>query len=119
MIAHAAWRAFLLVVLGIFLRSVGRPHTNFTFEDTLTQIGLGYFPLFLLGFAKPKWQWLALAVILVGYWAAFALYPSPGPDFDYAAVGVSPNGPRSANSPASPPTGTRTPTWRGRSTAGS
>jgi heparan-alpha-glucosaminide N-acetyltransferase len=90
MIAHAAWRAFLLVVLGIFLRSVGRPHTNFTFEDTLTQIGLGYFLLFLLGFAKPTWQWLALAVVLVGYWAAFALYPLPGPTFDYAAVGVSP-----------------------------
>ena len=28
-------------------------------------------------------------VILVGYWAAFALYPLPGPDFDYANVGVS------------------------------
>ncbi len=90
MIAHAAWRAFLLVALGIFLRSVGRPHTYFTFEDTLTQIGLGYFPLFLLGFTKPKWQWLALAVLLVGYWAAFALYPAPGADFDYAAVGVNP-----------------------------
>jgi predicted acyltransferase len=90
MIAHAAWRAFLLVALGIFLRSVGRPHTNFTFEDTLTQIGLGYFPLFLLGFTKPKWQWLALAVVLVGYWAAFAWYHLPGPEFDYASAGVSP-----------------------------
>ena len=90
MMAHAAWRALLLVALGIFLRSVGRPHTNFTFEDTLTQIGLGYFALFLLGFTEPKWQWLALGLILVGYWAAFALYPLPGPNFDYAAVGVSP-----------------------------
>ena len=33
-------------------------------------------------------QWIALAVILVGYWAAFALYPLPGADFDYASVGV-------------------------------
>src|SRR5712691_7101808 len=49
MVAHAAWRALLLVALGIFLRSVGRPQTNFTFEDTLSQIGLGYLPLFLLG----------------------------------------------------------------------
>jgi len=93
MIAHAAWRAFLLVALGIFLRSVGRSHTNFTFEDTLTQIGLGYLPLFLLGFTKPKWQWLALAVVLVGYWAAFALYPLPGPNFDYASAGATPNWP--------------------------
>ena len=28
------------------------------------------------------------SLILVGYWAAFALYPLPGPDFDYPAVGV-------------------------------
>src|SRR3954467_12032060 len=34
-IAHAVWRALVLVFLGIFLRSVGRPQTNFTFEDTL------------------------------------------------------------------------------------
>jgi heparan-alpha-glucosaminide N-acetyltransferase len=88
MIAHAAWRALVLVALGVFLRSIGKPHTYFTFEDTLTQIGLGYLPLFLLGFAKPKWQWLALAAILAGYWAAFALYPAPGTDFDYAKYGV-------------------------------
>ncbi len=88
MIAHAAWRALLLVFLGVFLRSIGRPHTYFTFEDTLSQIGLGYVPLFLLGFTKPKWQWLALAVILIGYWAAFALYPAPGPHFDYLATGA-------------------------------
>ncbi len=86
MTAHAVWRALVLVALGIFLRSIGRPHTYFTFEDTLSQIGLGYVPLFLLGFTKPKWQWLALAVILIGYWAAFALYPLPAPDFDYQKV---------------------------------
>jgi len=88
MIAHAAWRALLLVLLGIFLRSVGLPRTNFTFEDTLSQIGLGYVPLFLLGLVTPKWSWLALGAILVGYWTAFAMYPLPGADFDYAAVGV-------------------------------
>jgi predicted acyltransferase len=85
---HAAWRAVVLVLLGIFLRSVGADRTNFTFVDTLTQIGLGYFFLFLLGLASPGWQWAALVAILAGYWAAFALYPVPGPDFDYSAVGV-------------------------------
>src|SRR5207248_2833828 len=45
LLAHAAWRALVLILLGIFLRSVGKPRTNFTFEDTLTQIGLGYLPL--------------------------------------------------------------------------
>ncbi|HET6884030.1 MAG TPA: hypothetical protein VFI31_28005 [Pirellulales bacterium] len=86
--AHAAWRAVILVLLGIFLRSVGRPATNFTFEDTLTQIGLGYLPLFLIGFGPPKLRWAALVLILVGYWAAFALYPLPGDDFNYAEAGV-------------------------------
>ena len=47
------------------------PRTNFTFEDTLTQIGLGYVPLFLLGLAPRSARWAALVAILFGYWAAF------------------------------------------------
>jgi predicted acyltransferase len=90
---HAAWRAVILVFLGVFLRSVGHPQTNFTFEDTLSQIGFGYLPLFLIALCpRPVW-WAALAVILVGYWAAFAWYPLPGPDFDYALAGVRPDWP--------------------------
>ena len=85
---HALWRSFLLAALGIFLRSMNSTITNFTFEDTLTQIGLGYPFLFLLGFRPPRWAWIALAVILVGYWGAWALYPVPGPNFDYQAVKV-------------------------------
>ena len=88
MLLHAAWRALVLIALGIFLRSVGAAQTNFTFEDTLTQIGLGYFPLFLLGFRPRRDQWLALGLILAGVWLAFAIHPVPA-DFDYARVGVS------------------------------
>jgi predicted acyltransferase len=121
LILHAAWRSLLLIALGVFLRSVGKPRTFFIFMDTLTQIGLGYFPLFLIGMAvyhpapspyplphsggegrargatrrgqilREALPWIALVVILVGYWAAFALYPLPGPDFDYQAVGVHPD----------------------------
>ena len=88
MIAHAFRRALILVVLGIFLRSLGHPQTRFTFEDTLTQIGLGYGFLFILGLRPRRDQWIALAVILVVFWAAFALYPVPGPDFAWESVGV-------------------------------
>ncbi len=88
MVAHATWRALVLVFLGIFLRSINRPQTYFTFEDTLTQIGLGYVFLFLLGLAGTRVQVAALVLILAGYWALFALYPAPGPQFDYSAVGV-------------------------------
>ena len=87
---HAAWRAFVLIALGILLRSIGKKMTNYTFEDTLTQIGLGYFPLFLIGLAKPRVRWIALGVILVGYWLAFAAYNPPA-DFDYKSVGVPPD----------------------------
>ena len=88
MIWHALWRAVVLVLLGVFLRSVGRPQTYWTFEDTLSQIGLGYVFLFLLGLRPTREQWIAVGAILVGYWAAFALYPLPGADFDYNSVGV-------------------------------
>ncbi|MGE5194108.1 MAG: acyltransferase family protein [Deltaproteobacteria bacterium] len=89
MLFHAAWRALLLVALGVFLRSTHSSQTRFTFEDTLSQIGLGYIFLFLLGFTCVWWQALALAVILVGYWGAFAWYPLPPADFDYSSVSVS------------------------------
>jgi len=85
---HTAWRSLLLIALGIFLRSTGSTQTNFTFEDTLTQIGMGYTFAFLLAYCRPKWQWTALGAILFGYWLAWALYPAPGPNFNYAAVGV-------------------------------
>ena len=81
MFVHALWRALLLVALGIFLRSLRGPITNFTFEDTLTQIGLGYPVLFLLGFARARVQWIAFGVILAGYWLAWALWPVAGPEF--------------------------------------
>ena len=115
MIWHALWRACVLTLLGVFLRSAGKRQTYWTFEDTLSQIGLGYVPLFLVGLltvgrtirseselgpesregggtmrplADLAWGLAALAVILIGYWGAFAVYPIAGRDFDYASLGV-------------------------------
>jgi heparan-alpha-glucosaminide N-acetyltransferase len=88
MLGHTIWRSLLLIALGIFLRSLQSTQTYFTFEDTLTQIGLGYTAVFLLAFCRPRWQWVALTVILAGYWLAWALYPAPGPGFNYPTVGV-------------------------------
>ena len=87
--AHALWRSLVLVLLGVFLRSLDHSQTYFTFEDTLSQIGFGYPFLFLLGFRPPKWAWAALGVILFGYWLAWALYPLPPAGFDWQTVGVS------------------------------
>jgi heparan-alpha-glucosaminide N-acetyltransferase len=88
MLGHAIRRAFILIFLGIFLRSLLSHQTYWTFEDTLTQIGLGYVFLFLLGFARVRTQVVTLVLILIFFWVAFALYPAPGPGFDYARVGV-------------------------------
>jgi heparan-alpha-glucosaminide N-acetyltransferase len=88
MMLHALWRSVALIALGIFLRSLGRSSTYWTFEDTLTQIGLGYPLLFLVAFASLRVQIAVFIVLLVGFWTAFVMYPLPGPDFDYRAVGV-------------------------------
>jgi len=88
MFGHALWRAIALILLGVFLRSTWSKQTNWTFEDTLTQIGLGYFALFVLGFRPVRDQWVALGILLVGYWAAFVLFPLPPADFDFEKVGV-------------------------------
>ena len=90
---HTVWRSLVLIFLGIFLRSTSSTQTNFTFEDTLTQIGLGYTFAFLLAHCRPRWQWTALGAILFGYWLAWALYPAPGANFNWAAVGVPSNWP--------------------------
>jgi heparan-alpha-glucosaminide N-acetyltransferase len=92
-LAHTIWRSVVLIFLGIFLRSVGASQTYYTFEDTLTQIGLGFTFAFLLAHCRPRWQWTAIGVILFGYWLAWALYPAPGPDFNWQAVGVPANWP--------------------------
>ncbi len=85
---HAIVRSLILIALGVFLRSMRSQQTNFTFEDTLSQIGLGYPFLFLLAWTRPRTQALALAAVLVGYWAAFALYPLPPAGFDFLSVNV-------------------------------
>lgn len=93
MLGHAIYRSVALILLGVFLRSDHRPQTYWTFEDTLTQIGLGYTFLFLLADKKPKVQMTACAVLLIGYWLAFALHPLPPAGFDYSSVGVKPDFP--------------------------
>jgi len=88
MLGHAMWRSVMLMLLGIFLRSMHHHQTYWTFEDTLTQIGMGYTFLFLIAFASVRVQAAVFTAIIVGFWAAFALYPLPPAGFDYASVGV-------------------------------
>ncbi|MEO8352187.1 MAG: DUF5009 domain-containing protein [Chthoniobacteraceae bacterium] len=88
MFAHAVWRGVLLVLLAIFLQSKSAGQTDWTFPNVLSQIGLGYPLVFLIAFTKSRTTWIAAAVILIGYWLAFALHPLPPANFDWQAVGV-------------------------------
>jgi len=86
--AHALWRSLVLVLLGVFLTSAWSRQTEWSFNIVLAQIGLGYPFLFLLAFTRPRVQWCVAGGILFLYWLAFALYPLPPANFDWAAVGV-------------------------------
>ncbi len=72
---HVLLRSLVLILLGIFLSSIGKPTTNFAFMNVLTQIGLGYPFLFLLRNKKFGIQLAVAAGVLAGYWAWFALTP--------------------------------------------
>jgi predicted acyltransferase len=78
--AHAAWRALVLVLLGVYLSSIGKSQTNWTFVNVLCQIGLGYLFVYALLGRKLWIQMLALVVILVGHWGLFYSYTPPQED---------------------------------------
>jgi predicted acyltransferase len=87
---HALVRSLLLVLLAVFLSSAWSRQTEWTFNNVLAQIGLGYPFLFLLALARPRVQWLAAAGILLLYWLLFAVHPLPPPGFDWTSVGMKP-----------------------------
>jgi predicted acyltransferase len=98
MLAHAVVRAGILILLAVFLSSpltLSRgtpapegPTTNWIFVNVLAQIGLGYVPVFLLVGRGLKVQLGFVAAVLIGYTLFFGLWPVPGADFDWRAVGV-------------------------------
>lgn len=88
---HVIGRALVLIFLGVFLRSLDQPQTFWTFKDTLSQIGLGYCFLYLIALRSVRVQWVTLGLILICYWLFFALYPLPGPQFDWNHAGTSPD----------------------------
>ncbi len=82
---HAFVRSLVLVLMGVFLYSLGHDRTNWIFPNVLAQIGLGYFLAWWLLQAKGQIQAAALAMILVGYWGLFYFNPPPQ-NYDFSAV---------------------------------
>ena len=85
---HAFIRAIVLILLGVFLSSMGTKQTHWEFPNVLAQIGLGY----VFVFATVRWKWwgqvAAIATILIGTWTAFFMH-TPSENYDFAAVGAS------------------------------
>ncbi len=82
MFLHAFARSLFLVVLGIVLYSQasGEPFIRFKLVNVLTQIGLGYMFVYVL-VNRGLWTHVAvIAVILIGYGAAFYFYETPTTD---------------------------------------
>lgn len=88
MTLHAAWRAVALIFLGIFLRSQGREMTNWTFDETLTQTGLGYMAVFALAFCGAKTRWMTFAVTLIANWLVYVCFPVMPPHADPSAWNI-------------------------------
>jgi predicted acyltransferase len=87
---HVIFRSIVLVLLGVFLVSKYKGEPDITFVNVLTQIGLGYWIVYLFRGASRIVQLLGIAVILGASWAAFAFYSLPSPNFDYAGYHVGP-----------------------------
>ncbi len=87
---HALLRALVLVALGVFLqtRTTGLD-SNRIFTNVLSQIGLGYFGVFLLLGRGVRFQVTTAVIVLVGYWAWFMQHPVPNPLPEPAAESIS------------------------------
>ncbi|WP_395738041.1 acyltransferase family protein [Prosthecobacter sp.] len=85
MTRHAVTRAVGLIFLGIFIRSLSRQMTLWTFDETLTQMGLAYLPVFALAFCGTRGRVLAFASCLVLHWLVYALHPVIPPHADPTA----------------------------------
>jgi predicted acyltransferase len=81
-LGHAVWRSLLLVMLGIFVRSIYNTQTNFVFIDVLAQIGLGYLFVFFMWRQSRVTQTVVAMCVLISYGCFFFFYPA-STEFDY------------------------------------
>ena len=82
MTLHALWRSVALIFLGVFLRSVDHEITHWTFDETLTQTGLGYMAVFALAYCSTRTRWIWFAIILTASWLFYACHPIIPPHAD-------------------------------------
>lgn len=79
---HVVFRACRLVLLGAILYSLDARHYHADPIETLTQIGLSYFCVFLILQLQLRWQVVAAAALMALNWGLFALFPGTTGPFD-------------------------------------
>ena len=84
------WRSVVLCLLGIFLISNSARHTDWTFVNVLTQIGLGYAFVYALIGRGVVVQLTAACGIMLVHWLMFYLH-TPHESFGYAMYGYTPD----------------------------
>jgi predicted acyltransferase len=89
-LGHGLVRSLILVLLAVMLYSQGRSQTNFTFQNVLAQIGLGYPIVLLLGSRHWTLSITSIVAILGGTWWLFHSHPVMTAE-QVAAVGITAN----------------------------
>ena len=79
---HVAARSFRLLLMSQILLSIHRNEFFFQVINVLAQIAITYFLCYLIMQLKFRWQVAVAALILIGYWAIFVMFPgAEGPFF--------------------------------------
>jgi predicted acyltransferase len=74
---HVVTRSLKLIALSHLFTIVQAHQFQLGFINVLSQIAFTYFFCFLLMQLNFRWQAVAAALILVGHWALFVLFPGP------------------------------------------
>lgn len=72
---HVAVRSFRLILMSQILMSISRGKLHFQLINVLAQIGITYFLSYLIMQLKFRWQAVIAALILIGHWVLFVVFP--------------------------------------------
>ena len=77
---HVVWRALMLLLISQIIISIAGGELHFQLNNVLSQIAFAYFFSFLILQMSIRFQVSTVVLLLLGYWALFALFPgSEGP----------------------------------------
>jgi heparan-alpha-glucosaminide N-acetyltransferase len=72
---HVAARSLRLLLMSQILLSIQRNELFFQLTNVLAQIAITYFLCFLIMQLRFRWQAVVAALILIGHWALYVMFP--------------------------------------------